>query len=293
MTQKRSNKKASTRNILITALVIALIAGGLVFTIIYRKNNQPILDKIRDDKKIVVAMEGTWLPWTYHDAATGELVGYDVEVAKAVAAKMGVGIEFQECPWDSIFAGIESGRYDIAVNGIDWTEKRSRSFTLSEPYVYSYPVLIVRSDEEEIKDFADLKGKQTANTVSSTYAALAESYGAPNPGVDDLTATFQLLIDGRINATINSRDTFVAFMDENPNAPLKIASQATEANPVVIAMIGGERAETLVVEINKAIAALREDGTLAALSVKYFGSDMTQAPAAAETAQTQNGEAAE
>ncbi len=75
MTQKRTNKKASTRNILITALVIALIAGGLVFTIIYRKNNQPILDKIRDDKKIVVAMEGTWLPYPFPSIALGDTRG--------------------------------------------------------------------------------------------------------------------------------------------------------------------------------------------------------------------------
>ncbi|MBQ9409556.1 MAG: transporter substrate-binding domain-containing protein [Clostridia bacterium] len=268
-------KKLSTTTIVIIALVAALVIAGVVYLFV-RKDNRPMLEKIQDEKKIVVAMEGTWMPWTYHDKETNELTGFDYEVAKAVAAKLGVEAQFEECPWDSIFAGIGS-RYDICVNGVDWSAERAENYTLSKPYVYNYPVLIVRTDSD-ITSFEDLKGKTTANTASSTYAALAESYGATNQPVDDLNQTLQLLIDNRIDATVNSADTFNEYMTNNPDAPLKIAARADSANSVVIVMPKGEKAATLEEAINKAIDELKQDGTLAALSVKYFDTDMTNAP---------------
>lgn len=274
----KGKKKLSVRSIVIIALVVVLVAAGLIFALTRNgKDDKTVLEKIQDNKKIVVAMEGTWMPWTYHDAETNELTGFDYEVAKAVAAKLGVEAQFEECPWDSIFAGI-GNRYDICVNGVDWTQERADNYTLSNPYVYNYPVLIVRTDSD-IKSFEDLKGKTTANTASSTYAALAESYGATNQPVDDLNSTLQLLIDNRIQATINSADTFNEYMANNPDAPLKIAARADSANSVVIVM-PKDNAGTLADAINKAIDELRQDGTLTQLSIKYFGTDMTVAPTA-------------
>lgn len=274
----RRKKKLSTRSIVIIALVVALVAAGVIYLIVRNSNktDQTMLEKVQSKKKIVVAMEGTWTPWTYHDKETGELTGFDYEVAKAIAAKLGVEAQFEECPWDSIFAGI-GNRYDICVNGVDWAADRAENYTLSKPYVYNYPVLIVRTDSE-ISSFEELKDKTTANTASSTYAALAESYGATNQPVDDLNQTLQLLIDKRIDATVNSADSFNAYMAENAEAPLKIAARAQSANSVVIVMPKGENSKTLEEAINKAIDELKQDGTLAALSQKYFGTDMTVAP---------------
>ena len=79
----------------------------------------------RSKGEIVVATEGAWAPWTYHDEA-GTLVGFDVEVAQAIAAKLGVTATFAETEWDGIFAGLDSGRYDIAANGVEVTEERAR-----------------------------------------------------------------------------------------------------------------------------------------------------------------------
>ncbi len=276
MSQVNRKKKLSVRSIIIIALVIALIAAGIIFVSTRNGKKQVSLESIQKNKKIVVAMEGTWMPWTYHDSETNELTGFDYEVAKAIAAKLGVESKFEECPWDSIFAGIGS-RYDICVNGVDWTQDRADNYTLSDPYVYNYPVLIVRTDSD-ITSFEQLKGKTTANTASSTYAALAASYGATNQPVDDFNQTLQLLIDKRIDATINSADTFKEYMANNPDAPLKIAARAESANSVVIVMPKGDSAKTLCDAINKAIDELKRDGTLASLSLKYFGTDMTVAP---------------
>ena len=172
-------KENTTRNVIILCVVIVLIAAAVVIAVSPWK-------KADEGKKLTIAMEGTWMPWTYH-GEDGKLTGFDYEVGMAIAEKLGMKAEFKECPWDSIFAGIDAGRYDIAINGVDWTEERSKSLTLSDPYVYNYPVLIIREGNEDIKGFSDLDGKKTANTVSSTYAQLAESFGATNQGVDDLS----------------------------------------------------------------------------------------------------------
>ena len=165
-----------------------------------------LLETIQNRGTIIVAMEGTWAPWTYHDE-NDQLVGYDVEVAKAVAGKLGVECEFVEGEWDGLLAGLSAGRYDIMVNGVDITEERQKTYDFSTPYAFNRTAVIVAADNEEINTLEDLAGKNTANTISSTYAQIAEDYGATVTGVDDLNQTFELLLSGRIDATLNAEVT--------------------------------------------------------------------------------------
>ena len=144
-----------------------------------------LLAQIQEKGEIVVAMEGTWAPWTYHDESD-QLVGYDVEVANAIADKLGVKAVFAEGEWDALLAGLESGRFDIMVNGVDVDEERQKKYDFSDPYAYNRTAVIVRADDDSIQSMEDLAGKHTANTISSTYATVAESYGAEVTGVDDL-----------------------------------------------------------------------------------------------------------
>ena len=81
------------------------------------------LARIQEKGEIVIATEGTWAPWTYTDE-NGNLVGFDVEVAQGVAAKLGVMAKFVETEWDGIFAGLDAGRYDMAANGVEVTDER-------------------------------------------------------------------------------------------------------------------------------------------------------------------------
>ena len=132
-----------------------------------------LLDQIQARGSITVAMEGTWAPWTYHDE-NDELVGYDVEVAKLIANELGVDVNFVEGEWDGLLAGLDDGRYDIMVNGVGVTPERQEKYDFSVPYAYNKTAVIVRSDYDEIHSMEDLKGKHTANTISSTYATLAD-----------------------------------------------------------------------------------------------------------------------
>ena len=151
-----------------------------------------LLTQIQERGEIVVAMEGTWAPWTYHDE-DDQLVGYDVEVAQNIAQRLGVEARFAEGEWDGLLAGLDSGRYDIMVNGVDIDEARSEKYDFSIPYAYNRTAVIVSGDNDSIQSMEDLNGKSTANTLNSTYANVAESYGAEVTGVDDFIQTIELL----------------------------------------------------------------------------------------------------
>ncbi|MBQ7636665.1 MAG: amino acid ABC transporter substrate-binding protein [Lachnospiraceae bacterium] len=234
-----------------------------------------MLSRIQKDGKIVIATEGTWAPWTYHDEKD-KLVGFDIEVAERVADKLGVKAEFVEGEWDGLLAGLEVGRYDIMANGVEITDERSEKYDFSTPYGYIRTAIIVRGDDNRIGSFEDLNGKTTANTISSTYALLAEKYGAKPIGVDDLNQTIELLLAGRIDATLNAEVTFYDYMKEHPESGLKIAALTEEASLVAIPMPKGEKADSLRSAIDKAIEELRADGTLSEISVKYFGKDISR-----------------
>lgn len=234
-----------------------------------------LLAQIQERGEIVIAMEGTWAPWTYHDES-GTLVGFDVEVGQQIAQALGVEATFVEGEWDGLLAGLDAGRYDIMINGVDITEERSDAYDFSDPYAYNRTAVIVSADNTDITSMEDLAGKHTANTISSTYAEVAEGYGAEVTGVDDLNQTFELLLSGRIDATLNAEVTYYDYMEAHPDANIKIACLDPEATQVAIPFRKGEDTASLREAVNQALADMREAGALAELSEKYFGTDITQ-----------------
>ncbi len=234
-----------------------------------------LLARVKARGTLVIATEGDWAPWTYHDE-NGVLTGFDVEIGKLIAEELGVEAEFKETDWDSILAGVEAGRFDIACNGVGYTEERAKSYYFSDPYLYSPQVLVVRADNEDIKTLDDLKGKTTANTASSTYAEVAESYGATVTPVNTLQDTIELLLAGRVDATLNSKLSILDYLDQHPDAEIKIVSE-DEGEIMVFPVARTDDAKPLIDEVNKILKTLRENGKLGELSTKYFGADLTNA----------------
>ena len=234
------------------------------------------LARIKEKGTITVAMEGTWAPWTYHNEQD-ELVGYDVEVAQKIAEKLGVTVSFVEGEWDGLLAGLDDGRYDLMVNGVGVTAERQQKYDFSTPYAYNRTAVIVRGDYDEIHSMEDLKGKTTANTISSTYATQAEKYGATVTGVDDLNQTIELLLAGRIDATLNAEVTFSDYLKAHPDANIKVATFSDEVEQVAIPVRKGEDSASLLAAVNQALKELAESGELTALSEKYFGIDISKA----------------
>lgn len=260
--------------LLAAAMMLAMLAGcGSKET---TTDGADQLARIQQSGTITVAMEGTWAPWTYHNEAD-ELVGYDVEVAQKIAEKLGVTVTFVEGEWDGLLAGLDDGRYDIMVNGVGITEERQQKYDFSTPYAYNRTAVIVRGDYDEIHSMEDLKGKNTANTISSTYALEAEAYGATVTGVDDLNQTIELLVAGRIDATLNAEVVYADYMKAHPETDIKIATYSDVVEQVAIPVRKGADSASLLEAINQALAEMASDGTLTALSEKYFGTDISKA----------------
>lgn len=238
------------------------------------KNEGDLLSRIQERGYMIVATEGTWAPWTFHDE-NDELVGYDIEVAKGIADYLGVGVQFVEGEWDGLFAGLNSRRYDIVANGVEVTSERKETYDFSVPYGYIRTAIIVQEGNDEITSFEDLDGKTTANTLASTYAALAESYGATATGVDDLAQTIELLRAGRVDATLNAEVTYYDYMKAHPDAPIKIAALTEDASQVSIPVRKGEDNASFLAAVNEAIENMRQEGKLSEISEKYFGFDIS------------------
>lgn len=238
--------------------------------------DKDLLADIQDKGELTVALEGTWAPWGYHDES-GELVGYDVEVAQAIADKLGVEVRFEEGTWDGCLAGLEGGRYDIMVNGVDIDESRKEKYDFSVPYAYNRTVVIVRADDQRIQAMEDLNGMTTANTLQSTYEAVGRQYGATVTPVDDFIQTIELLTSGRIDATLNAEVSYYDYLAQHPDSPIKIACIDPVSTQVAIPMRKGGESDELKAAIDKALGELAEDGTLTELSIKYFGTDISKA----------------
>ena len=256
--------------------LIAVLLALLMLLAAVAATAEDALETIKNRGTLVVGMEGNWSPWTYHDEKTGELTGLEVDIANLIAEGLGVKADFQEAPWDALLAGVNAGRFDIICNGVGYTEERAQSYNFTTPYVYSNKVLVVAESNEDIKTVDDLKGKKTANSASSTYAALAEQYGATLVPVDTLGETMDMLVQGRVDATIKAQVSIADYLKEHPEAKIKTV-QVLAWDPVAYPLHIGEEYRSLVDAINEVLEQARQDGRLAEISMKYFGVDLTKA----------------
>ncbi len=235
------------------------------------------LDRILERGELVIATEGNWSPWTYHDEQD-VLTGFDIAVGNLIAEKLGVKATFRETEWSALLAGVDSGLFDLACNGVGYTKVRAQKYAFSDPYAYTEVALVVRKDNEDIKSFEDLAGRTTSNSPGSTYATIAEDAGATVTYVDALNETLLMVEQGRVDASINALGSIEDYLGEHPDANLKIVLVAP-GEPVAIPMrktTDKENTDALVARVNEILAEAREDGTLRELSVQFFGKDLTE-----------------
>jgi cystine transport system substrate-binding protein len=256
------------------AFVIALLLFSVSVFALAEGGEKDLLARIRERGTLIIATEGNWSPWTYHDE-NDKLTGFDIEIGALIAQALGVEPVYMETAWDAILAGVDSGRFDIACNGVGYTEERAQKYDFSTPYVYTESVLVVRADNDSIRSFDGLKGKKTSNSPNSTYAQLAEEKGADVVYVDTLGETLEMVLQGRADATINAKGSIEDYLSEHPDANIKIVYSAP-GEPVCYPVRKGADSASLLAAVNATLAKAREDGTLAALSIKYFGADLTK-----------------
>lgn len=252
----------------------ALLAIGLVQLVLATPVfAQSALDQIKQAGALRIGTEGTYAPFTFHDAS-GELVGFDVEIGRAVAQHIGVKAEFVEGAWDGLIAGIDANRYDVVINQVGITDERKAKYDFSEPYIASKAALVVRGDNTDITSFEALSGKKAAQTITSNFGKLAVQYGAELVPTDGFDQSIALVTQGRADATINDSLSFFDFKQQQPDANVKIVATQADADFSGVLLAKGK--PELVAAINEALAAIKADGTYATISQKYFGADVSQ-----------------
>ncbi|GMO53440.1 MAG: amino acid ABC transporter substrate-binding protein [Termitinemataceae bacterium] len=233
------------------------------------------LERIKSAGVIKVGIEGTYPPYTFHDAKNN-IVGYDVEIAREIAEKIGVKVEFVESSWDSLIAGVDSGRWDVVINQVGINPERKKKYDFSTPYTYTRGALVVHSDST-IKSFADLKGKKSAQTVTSNWAQVAEKNGAEIIGtVSGFNESVRLVESKRADATINDDVTFYDYKKTNPKSPTKVVAFATEITTDGVLL--PKKEPKLLQAINQALKELGDSGKLSEISNKYFAQDISIPP---------------
>jgi His/Glu/Gln/Arg/opine family amino acid ABC transporter permease subunit len=226
-----------------------------------------------------VGTEGVYSPFSYHDPATGQLVGYDVDVAKAVGDKLGVRVEFIETPWDSMFAALEANRFDVVANEVTINDERKARYDLSEPYSIGEGVIVTRAGDNSIKALTDLKGKVAAENATSNWSDVAREAGARVEAVEGFTQAIKLLNQGRVDVVVNDSIAVYAYLAETGDKTVKIAGNVGDKSEQGFA---ARKDSGLLPDLNKALDDLRADGTLAAISQKYLKANASGAQAATE-----------
>jgi len=220
-----------------------------------------------------VATEGTFSPFSYYNDKN-ELVGYDVDVARAVAEKLGLKIEFLTAPWDAMLAAFDAGKADAVFNQVSITDERKKKYEYSVPYTVVYGAIIVHKDNNDIKSFEDLKGKKNADSATSNWAQVAKKYGAQNVTVDSFAKSMELLIARRVDTVVRDNTVFYDFLKQRPDAPIKIAAKLKDVDYSAAIVQKGNK--ELADQINKALNELKAEGKLKEISLKYFGKDVSE-----------------
>ncbi|KGJ78356.1 hypothetical protein GY21_06985 [Cryobacterium roopkundense] len=232
------------------------------------------LSSVQESGTLTVGTEGTYRPFSFHEDGSGDLTGYDVEVVTAVAEELGVEVTFEETQWDAIFAGLTAGRFDVIANQVSITPERIEAYEFSAPYTYSNGVIVVPSDNTDITSFASLSGKTTAQSLTSNWNKLATESGATVEGVEGWAQSVALVEQGRVDATVNDKLTFLDYQKQNGAEGLKVAAETDEQSESAFAFAKGGTA--LAAAVDEALATLSANGTLAEISDKYFGADVSK-----------------
>lgn len=260
-------KTLLTRLLAVAGFAAALQFGGAAVA------KADDLAAIKQAGVIKIGTEGTYAPFTYHDGSN-RLVGFDVEIGREIAKRLGVKAEFLEGKWDGLIAGLDARRYDVVINQVGITEARKAKYDFSQPYIASKAVLIVADGNDAIKSFEDLKGKRAAQSLTSNFGKLAEKYGATLVGTDGFDQSIQLVLTGRADATLNDSLSFLDFKKHRPDAKVRIVAEEKDADHSGVILRKGN--PELVAAINKALDEIKADGTYAKIADTYFGADVSK-----------------
>jgi polar amino acid transport system substrate-binding protein len=226
-------------------------------------------EEIKKDGKIIAASEGAFPPFNFFRGP--KLTGFEVELAEALAKKMGVAIEWRALAFDALLAGLRQDRWDMVIASFGVTEERSKAVTFTSPHYCSGGVIVAK--DPAIHSAKDLAGKIVAVQTGTTYLQNV----AKLPGIKEVknfpqdTDARSALVNGRVDAWVTDKFVAKAALESNGSAGLKIGDFVF-VERIATAVKKGNA--SLAAALDKALAELLADGTYEALSKKYLNEDV-------------------
>ncbi len=249
---------------LLTAVCTVLL--GLAATVPAQARS---FEEIKKDGTIRIATECQFSPFNYFVGA--KLTGFEVDLADAVAAKMGVKVEWKALGFDALLAGLRQDRWDAVIASHGITEERAKAVTFTDPHYCSGGVVVAMV--ATIRTANDLQGKTVAVQTGTTYLENVKKL----PGIKDVKNFPQdsdarsSLVTGRVDAWVTDRFVASNSVAANPNAGMKIG-EFVFVERIAAAVAKGNT--SLAAEWNKALAALLADGSYEKISAKWFKEDI-------------------
>jgi polar amino acid transport system substrate-binding protein len=223
-------------------------------------------------KTYQVATDAAYAPFELQNDKK-EVVGFDIDVLKAVAAKGGFQVKFINTPWEGIFASLNTGDRDIVISAVTITPERKQSMDFSEPY-FEAKQLIAVAQNSKVTKLADLKGKKIGVQTGTTGDEVAQKLlGKTSSNIKRFESTplaIKELQNSGVDAVIADNGVIINFVANNPGAKLKTIDDATFAKEYYGIVVKKGNKE-LLDQVNKGLAAIKADGTYDKIYKKYFG----------------------
>lgn len=221
------------------------------------------------DNVLVMATNAEFPPYEYHDS--GDIVGIDVDVAKAIAEKLGMTLEIEDIAFDSIIPELQSGKAHLGIAGMTVDEDRLKNVDFTDPYTTASQVIIVKEDSDITKS-DDLAGKYIGvqlGTTGDIYASDYEEQGATIERYNKGFEAVQAMLQGKIDAVVIDEEPAKVFVSQNEG--IKILDEALTVEEYAIAVKKGNT--ELLEKVNKALNELKESGELQAIIDKYISAE--------------------
>ena len=259
-------------------LCLAMVFGVMMIAGCGSQNEQSSSGSEADNSKpIVIGLDDSYPPMGFKDE-NNEIVGFDVDLAKEAAKRLNRSVEFKGIDWSSKEAELQSGRVDVLWNGLDITEERKQNMLFSDPYMKNRQVVFVPVDVE-VNSIEDLKGKVIGTQSGSTAETFLDnnqeytSQFAEVKKYGDYIDSFMDLENGRIDAVVTDELVGTYYMQKHPNAFKETTIVVGEPTDFGIAFAKDNTA--LRDEVQKVMNEMKADGTIAKISEKWFGKDIT------------------
>jgi polar amino acid transport system substrate-binding protein len=260
MTRSKTPFPSLTRRAAIAAAAGALFAASAA--------QARSVEDIRKSGTLIVASEGKFAPFNFVD--NGKLTGFEIDIANAIAAKMGLKVEWKTMGFDGLLVGLQQDRWDMVIASHGVTEERARAVTFANPHYCTGGVIIAK--DGAIRTAKDLTGKVVAVQTGTTYYDNAKKLPVRDvrnfPQDNSARAALET---GHVDAWVTDKFVARASLAATPGTPLKMGDFLF-TEKIAAAVSKGNMG--LVTEVNKALAAMMSDGTYAAISKKWFGEDI-------------------